>query len=98
MPIDMDMVIALAFSFLMTVVVVLTIGGIILLRPISKHLGQYLEAKANERKALGQRAPEDWDRLFATLEGLATRMDTLEERQDFTERLLSTPRSDGSES
>jgi hypothetical protein len=68
MPIDMDMVIALAFSFLMTVVVVLTIGGIILLRPISKHLGQYLEAKANERKAL-------------------------EERQDFTERLLSTPRN-----
>jgi hypothetical protein len=94
MPIDMDMVIALAFSFLMTVVVVLTIGGIILLRPISKHLGQYLEAKANERKALGQRAPEDWDRLFATLEGLATRMDTLEERQDFTERLLSSPRND----
>jgi hypothetical protein len=94
MPIDMDMVIALAFSFLMTVVVVLTIGGIILLRPISKHLGQYLEANANERKALGQRAPEDWDRLFATLEGLATRMDTLEERQDFTERLLSTPRND----
>ena len=93
MPIDMDMVIALAFSFLMTVVVVLTIGGIILLRPISKHLGQYLEAKANERKALGQRAPEDWDRLFATLEGLATRMDTLEERQDFTERLLSSPRN-----
>ena len=94
MPIDMDMVIALAFSFLMTVVVVLTIGGIILLRPVSKHLGQYLEAKANERKALGQRAPEDWDRLFATLEGLATRMDTLEERQDFTERLLSSPRND----
>ncbi len=94
MPIDMDMVIALAFSFLMTVVVVLTIGGIILLRPISKHLGQYLEAKANERKALGQRAPEDWDRLFATLEGLATRMDTLEERQDFTERLLSRPHDD----
>jgi len=91
MPVDMEMVIALAFSFLMTVVVVLTIGGIILLRPISKHLGQYLEARANERKALGQRSPEDWDRLFATLEGLASRVDSLEERQDFTERLLAKP-------
>jgi hypothetical protein len=96
MPVDLEMVIALAFSFLMTLVVVLTIGGVILLRPISKHLGHYLEAKANERKALGQRAPEDWDRLFATLEGLANRMDSLEERQEFTERLLASPRKDDS--
>ena len=88
------MVITLVFSLLMTVV----IGGIILLRPLSKHLGQYFEAKANERKALGQRAPEDWDRLFATLEGLAARMDSMEERQDFTERLLASPRKDHSES
>jgi hypothetical protein len=88
---DMDLVIILVFSLLTTVVCALTIGGIILLRPVSKHLGQYLEAKANERKALGQRAPEDWDRLFATLEGLATRVDALDERQDFTERLLSRP-------
>jgi hypothetical protein len=96
MPVDMEMVIALAFSFLMTLVVVITIGGVILLRPISKHLGQYLEAKANERKALGQRAPEDWDRLFATLEGLAARMDSMEERQEFTERLLAKPGKDDS--
>ena len=92
MPVDMDMVIALAFSFLITVVVVLTIGGIILLRPISKHLGQYLEAKANERKALGARAPEDWDRLFEALDGMADRMTRLEERQEFTENLLARPR------
>ena len=93
MPLDLEMVIALVFSLLMTVV----IGGIILLRPISKHLGQYFEAKANERKALGHRAPEDWDRLFTTLEGLATRMDSLEERQEFTERLLANPRKGDSE-
>jgi hypothetical protein len=77
-------------------VIVLFIGQDFLLQPISKHLGQYLETKANERKALGQRAPEEWDRLFATLEGLAGGVDSMEDRQEFTGRLLANPRKDDS--
>jgi len=97
MPVDLEMVISLAFAFLTTVVVAITIGGIILLRPVTKHLGQYLAAKSKERKALGDRAPEDWDRLFSTLEGLGSRIDAIEERQDFTEKLLARPRSEDPE-
>ena len=91
MPVDMELVISLAFSFLMTVVVVVTIGGIILLRPLTKHLGQYLEAKSKQGSNLQWRSAEDWDRLFNSLEGLGARLDAMEERQDFTERLLSKP-------
>ena len=47
----------------------------------------YLEAKADERKGLGGISQEDWERLFGSLEGLGSRLDALEERQDFTEEV-----------
>ena len=92
MPVDMELAIILAFSFLTTVVVLVSVGGVILLRPISRYLGEFLEAKADFKKALGDRAPEEWDRLFTTLEGMPDRLAALEERQEFTEKLLAKPR------
>ena len=82
----------MVFAFLMTVTLVLSIGGVILLKPLMRHLGNYLEAKADERRGLNGRSPEDWDRLFLSLESLGERMEALEERQDFTEKLLAKPR------
>jgi hypothetical protein len=75
----------------MTITVIVSVVGVILLKPLMKNLGSYLEAKAGERRALGDRTAEDWDRLFGNLESLGDRMKSLEERQDFTERLLARP-------
>lgn len=68
MPVDVELAIILAFSFLTTVVVLVSVGGVILLRPISRYLGEFLEAKADFKKALGAwLAPQppsrrSWDR------------------------------------
>ena len=79
------------FSFLMTVTLILSIGGIILLKPLMKHLGNYLEARAEERQILAERIPDDSERVLRAMERLEERLETLEERQEFMERLLMKP-------
>ena len=88
---DMELLLIFTFIFLTTLVVMVTVAGVILLRPVTRHLGKLLEAKAEERRALSGRAPEDWDRLFSALDGALERLQALEDRQDFTEKLLSKP-------
>ena len=89
---DPQLLVVFGFTFLTTVAVLVSIGGVILLRPISKQLGLYLQAKAQAGKALGERSPEDWDRLFTALDNLTGRLENLEDRQDFTEKLLAKPK------
>jgi hypothetical protein len=89
---EIEALAGMIFAFLMTVTLVVSFGAVILLKPLMKNLGNYLEAKAEDRQTLGRRSPEDWDRLFANLETLGDRLEALEERQDFTEKLLSKPR------
>jgi hypothetical protein len=67
------------------------VGGVILLKPLMRHLGNFLEAKAEERKGFLAGSPEDQDRLLIGLERFETRLQAIEERQDFTEKLLSKP-------
>ena len=71
------------------VLLILTIGGVILLRPISSRLGHLLEAMAKERQ--GPRIGEDLTRIRELLETMNGRISLLEERQDFTEALLADP-------
>lgn len=67
------------------IVLILTTGGVLVLRPIAKRLGALLEVMARERAAL----PTEEIRLVReTLDTVNQRMALLEERQDFTERLL----------
>jgi len=63
-------------------------GLVILLRPISKRLGVYLEVLAEQKRALPQQRPED-PRVLAALENIERRMARLEERQAFTDALLA---------
>ena len=88
---DIESLVAMAFAFLMTVTLIVSIGAVILLKPLMRNLGDYLQAKAQERKLLGLRSPEDWDRMFGTLEAVGRRLEALEERQDFTDKLLAEP-------
>ena len=72
------------------IVLIVTTGGVILLRPLARRLGELLHAMTQEKlspthvKELGQMRE-----LFSTME---SRLSLLEERQTFTESLLDAGR------
>jgi hypothetical protein len=71
---------------------IVTVGAVVLLRPITKRLGAYLEVLAEERRrSLTQSPPDKADtaRLTSALDSLENRLALLEEHQDFTNRLLA---------
>ena len=66
-------------------IAVLTIGGVLVLRPIAKHLGAYLEALTRQHLEPGRQ--EEVYQLREHMETMSQRIHLLEERQDFSERL-----------
>lgn len=81
----MDMWEALA-PMVVSIALFLTIGGVLILRPISKHLGAYLEVLT--RQQLDGSRSSELHQLRETLETMNQRLQLMEERQDFNERLL----------
>ena len=77
---------------LVPIVLFLTVGSVLILRPISTRLGVLLEAMAKERSA---RPSEDTYRLREEVERLRARLELLEDRQDFTDGLLEAGRPRG---
>ena len=75
------------------IVMFLTIGGVLVLRPIAKHLGAYLEALTRQQLE-GDRQAE-MHQLRDILETIDQRLHLLEERQDFNDRLLQERARDG---
>lgn len=73
------------------VVLFLTVGGVAVLRPIAKQLGSLLEAMAREKQSGVQ---VDVSRLHELLETMNARLHLLEERQEFTDRLLTGNRGE----
>jgi hypothetical protein len=71
------------------VILTLTIGGVILLKPIANKLGVLLEAMAKERQE--PKLTEELGHIRELLETMAGRLSLLEERQDFTDALLNDP-------
>jgi hypothetical protein len=86
------------FTVIMTIILASFIGGVIVLKPLFKQLGEYLGIKLEQHRGLEGRSPDDWARLLDSLDGLTQRMKDLEERQDFSERLLSKPSEEDLES
>ncbi len=70
------------------VMLTLTVGGVLLLRPIAKRLGDIAELMLRDRQG---RAEGELRRIGDLIETVSARMALLEERQDFTERLLDSP-------
>lgn len=65
------------------------IAAVMILRPITKKLGGLIEAITIDRTQ--SRAQDNsGERTLALLEHINRRMDLMEERVDFTERLVST--------
>lgn len=88
----MDMDLVLIFSFVSTLVLILTAG--VILFPIARKLGYFLEQAARERaeRITGSdpaalSAPAK-DQLVEVLTSLEEQVGQLAERQAFTERLL----------
>ena len=67
------------------IVLFVTVGGVLILRPIAQRLGVLLEAMAQEKKVLP--SPDAY-RLREEVEALRARLELLEDRQEFTEGLL----------
>ena len=69
-----------------------TVAAVLLLRPIAKKLGTYLEVLAEERRRQLAERPldrSDTARLTAAIEALENRLALVEEHQEFTNRLLA---------
>ena len=67
----------------------LSVAGVIILRPLSKRLGEFLLEMRLERR--GTRLEDnEIARIRALLERMNGRLDLMEDRLDFTERLLSS--------
>lgn len=66
-------------------VFILTVGGVILLRPVMKRLGALLDVLALQKT----KSPDEENRrLRETVETMNERMTLMEERLDFAERLI----------
>lgn len=83
---------------LIPIILFMTIGGVMIVRPVTKRLGLLIEAMAKERMA---RAPSQeglsdvqLERITVALDRLTTRMDHIDDRIGFMERLVEErPRS-----
>jgi hypothetical protein len=66
---------------------ILTTGGVLILRPISRRLGSYLDAVTQARLRATPEA--DMARIHDLLHSIDGRLNQIEERQDFAEALIS---------
>jgi hypothetical protein len=82
-------------QFLVPISMFMCIAAVMILRPLTKQLGAFLEAVTKERtqpSRAPQLASQDTDtaRLLALMEHAVKRLDSMEDRLDFTERLVSS--------
>jgi hypothetical protein len=77
----MEMLVPITFFF--------SVAAVMILRPISKNFGKLLEQMARDRRERGT-ADVDVASLRLTLEHVGKRLELMEERLDFTERLLAS--------
>ncbi len=66
----------------------LTIGGVLVLHPIAKRVGDLLEVMTRER--LDPSRSKEMEHVHDLLETVTSRMSLMEERQEFTDRLLQS--------
>lgn len=66
-------------------------GGVALLRPIAKRLGDYLETMTRMKRE--EPKPVLDERVIETLDRIDQRLRLVEERQDFMDALISRPQA-----
>lgn len=76
---------------LIPIVLFLSVAAVLILRPLTKRIGMVIEQMARDRRA--DRVDDaQVARLRAEIEHLTKRLDLVEERADFTERLVGSSR------
>lgn len=70
------------------VTLVLSIAGVLIFRPLTRRLGDLIEITAQNRQRETQ--TEELARVADLVGLIGDRLDRLEERQDFTERILQS--------
>ena len=68
-----------------SIVFILTVGGVAILRPLAKRVSELLELYARDRHS---GIENDVHQIRDLLETMNARLQLIEDRQDFTERLL----------
>ena len=68
---------------------IVTTGGVLIFRPISKRLGALLEVMTQQKLRAANVDPHDTHRIRELLLSIDSRLTMLEERQDFAEALIS---------
>jgi len=71
---------------IVAVVLILTVGGVAVLRPIAKRISELLELYARDKQS---GLENDVTQIRDLLETMNARLRLMEERQDFTDRLLT---------
>jgi hypothetical protein len=71
---------------------ILTAGGVLILRPIAKHLAEYLRTITEQSRLGSGSGAAEAAQLREMLATVESRLALLEERQNFTENLLSARR------
>jgi hypothetical protein len=79
-------------GMLFSLLMVLVIGGLILLFPISRRLGKFLEIRIDERMEWDTLPKEAFNELMDVVEELQSEVTRLKDRQQFVERLLEPGR------
>lgn len=74
---------------LVAMTLILTSGGVLVLRPIAKKLGELMELYARDKES---GVEMEVHQVRELLETMNARLQLMEERQDFTERLLTAPK------
>ena len=74
---------------LVAIVLIMTVGGVAVLRPIAKRISELLELYARDRQT---GIESDVHQVRDLLETMDARLHLMEERLDFTEKLLSSGR------
>jgi hypothetical protein len=77
-------------SMIFTIAVIMLIGGFVTLFPVTRRLGAFLESKLRDKQPPEAASPlPDFARLLDAIQGLESEVRRLNERQEFTERLLA---------
>jgi hypothetical protein len=69
---------------------IVSVAGVLILRPLTRRLGDMLEAKSRAKHQAPQLNSAELNRLTDVVSRLTDRIESLEERQDFAERLLAS--------
>lgn len=77
------------YPTIVMVTAILTTGGVLVFRPISRRLGALLEVMTQQKLKAGAADPGESARIRELLVSIDSRLTLLEERQDFAEALMS---------